>query len=142
MKKILNFSILSCLAILLACCDDGDKEESGYILVTVNLKAEVWQGEMGSNPLANESVIMSIERDGEEQHSNTWVTDASGSASITVTFKLYKDQSIEACVELADLPGNYNCETVTWMVVDAGAVEQGGERVYTWAVTLGLVYPL
>jgi hypothetical protein len=102
----------------------------------------VYEGEMGSNTRVGENVRMLIVTEEGEHLNEIGVTDATGITSGQATFKLYKDQPIEACVSLAELPDNYNCETITWQVADAGAVESDGELKFTWDATLALVYPL
>lgn len=135
-----RIAVLFLLSLLIFSCDK--ESTSDYILVTVNLSTVVYQGEMGSNPMAGQPVTVTMVQPGGEPVDETKTTDAAGSVTLSATFKLYPDQSIETCVELTDLPGNYNCETLGWHGAEAGATVAGGERQYTWTVTLDLVYPV
>jgi hypothetical protein len=142
MKELLKILALFLLSSLVIHCDDETEKLFNYVMVTVNLTAVVHEGEHDGNPLSDEEVRLLIVKDGGERIDEIGVTDADGTTSALATFKLYKEQPIEACISLVALPDVYRCETITWQVVDAGATESGGERNYNWDLTLSLVYPL
>ncbi len=111
------------------------ENETNYILVTVDLGVYVLDWRSGpTKPAVGISVNMFIQKAGGEKVEGTGTTGSDGMTSIVGTFKLYKEQPIEAGARLVDKPDVIKWQTISWEAVEKQATEPDDEglRTYHW----------